>query len=331
MDNLRHLEALAEIRVLADERRLAILQRLMAAPATLSQLGEAIGKHPAWVRHHLKQLEGVGLVELSSTRELPGFTEKYYRATARAFTVNQVVTPGLAEEGALLVTGSHDLALELLARRYRELRRGGMWVVPLGSLDGLIALRQGVGQCAGTHLLDGDTGDYNLPYVKRLFPGESMALITLADREQGLIVAAENPLCLKGLPEIASEKARFVNRQKGSGTRVWFDRALAEHDLAPMDIPGYDDEVSTHTDVAQKIALGQADVGLGIEAAAVAAGVGFVPLFRERFELVLRSEIWERPDWQAVAKLLGDQSFLAEVAAMGGYSLDRCGQVRLSQ
>ncbi len=332
MDCLRSVERLPEIRVLADERRLAILQRLMAAPATLSQLGEAMGKHPAWIRHHLKRLEEVGLIELSGTRALPGFTEKYYRATARAFTVSRVVTPGLAGEGRLLVTGSHDLALELLARRYRELGPDrSMWIVPLGSLDGLIALRQGVGQCAGCHLLDSETGDYNLPYVERLFPGERMTLVTLTEREQGLVVAPGNPLALTGVVDLASRAVRFVNRQKGSGTRLWLDRAMKAAGMSPAAVAGYEAEVHTHSEVARAVANGEAQAGLGIKAAALAEGLGFVPLFSERFELVLRSDDWDLPEWQEAAGVLTNRAFLAEVEALGGYDLSRCGQIRVSE
>jgi len=330
MDHLRQVEDLQEIRVLADERRLAILQRLMAGPATLSRLGHAMGKHPAWVRHHLKQLEEAGLVELSGTREIPGFTEKYYRATAQAFTVSRVVTPGLVEDGALLVTGSHDLALELLARRYREMGTGGMWVVPLGSLDGLIALRQGVGQCAGCHLLDAETGDYNLPYVSRLFPGESMVLVTLARREQGLIVAPDNPLGLRTLADVAERGAHFVNRPRGSGTRLWVDRALREASIPVAGISGYTETVSTHTEVADRVAAGQADAGVGLRAAAQAEGLGYVPLLHERFELVLKHCVWVRPEWQMVSRMLHDHAFVADATALGGYDLTECGKVRCS-
>ncbi|NPV10083.1 MAG: helix-turn-helix domain-containing protein [Anaerolineae bacterium] len=331
MNSLRQLEGLDEMRVLADERRLAILQRLMAAPATLSQLGQALGRHPAWVRHHLKQLEEVGLVEPAGTKELPGFIEKYYRASARAFTVSRVITPKLADEGALVAAGSHDLALELLARRYRESGTGpGMWIVPLGSLDGLIALRQGVGQIAGCHLLDAETGDYNLPYVKRLFPGEAMALVTLAFREQGLIVPAGNPLGLAGLPDVAARGVRLVNRPRGSGTRLWLDRALEAEGLGPGDIVGYQDEVSTHTEVAQRVAERRADVGLGILAAARAEGLEFVPLFHERFELVAHRDAWERCEFAAVLELMESRGFRTEAASLGGYDLSQCGQMRLS-
>ncbi len=331
MESIRQVEGLAEIRVLADERRLSILQRLMAAPATLSQLGHAMGHHPAWIRHHLKQLEEVGLVELVGTRELPGFVEKYYRASARAFAVNRIVTPRLAEEGALVVAGSHDLALELLARRYRE-RAGGksMWIVPLGSLDGLIALRQGLGQCAGSHLLDVETDEYNLPYVARLFPGEAMVLVTLAMRQQGLVVAPGNPLRLQGLRDLATTGARFVNRPLGSGTRLWLDRAMRTAGLGPDHLVGYGDSVNTHTEVAQRVASGEADAGLALMAAAQAEGLGFVPLLWERFELVLHAEAWERAEFLAVAQMLSDPAFRAEVEALGGYDLSQCGRVRLS-
>ena len=327
MDSLRHVGDLDEMRVLADERRL-----YPPAPhgcsATLT-VGPGRGQRRGF--GITSSSEDVGLVEPAGTRELPGFVEKYYRASARAFAVSRVVTPKLAGEGALVVTGSHDLALELLARRYRESGAGpSMWIVPLGSLDGLIALRQGLGHLAGCHLYDAETGDYNLPYVKHLFPGETMALITLAFREQGLIVKEGNPLGLRGLADVAAKGARLMNRPRGSGTRLWLDRALADEGLRPEDIAGYGDEVSTHTEVAHSVATGQADVGVGILAAARAEGLGFVPLFRERFELVLYERDRERSEFVTLVDLMASQRFREEAEALGGYDLSQCGQVRLS-
>ena len=316
MDSLRHVGDLT-MRVLADERRLAILQRLMAAPAT-----RRWARPWASTRRGFgitKQLEDVGLVEPAGTRE-PPLVEVHRQRPIRR---RRVVTPKLAGEGALVVTGSHDLALELLARRYRESGAGpSMWIVPLGSLDGLIALRQGLGHLAGCHLYDAETGDYNLPYVKHLFPGETMALITLAFREQGLIVKEGNPLGLRGLADVAAKGARLMNRPRGSGTRLWLDRALADEGLRPEDIAGYGDEVSTHTEVAHSVATGQADVGVGILAAARAEGLGFVPLFRERFEVVLYERDRERSEFVTLVDLMASQRF-REGRSPGGYDLSQ--------
>ncbi len=329
MDNLHRLETLEQMRLLSDERRLVILQRLMAAPATLSQLGEAMGKHAAWVRHHLTRLEQVGLVELCATRDIGGFVEKYYRATSRAFSFSALITPALADGGALVVVGSHDLALEILAQMCRDsAETADLWVVPMGSLDGLISLRQGLGQIAACHLLDQETGEYNAPYVTRLFPGERMVLLTLCRREQGLMTAPGNPLGIQRLEDLAEKGARFVNRGRGSGTRLWLDQALRRLGISADRIVGYDDEVATHTEVAARVAEGEADCGLGIKAAAAARGLGFVSLFHERFDLVMRAQRWDAPETKSVAEMIASDAFQERILGLGGYDLSEAGRVQ---
>ena len=145
MDETRHVDQLDQLKALSDESRLAILRLLMAGPATLSQLGVKLHKHPAWIRHHLKQLEAVGLVELTEVRKTGGFVEKYYSATARAFAVNLMVFPEPTERGLVIVLGSDDLALDLLAGElHDDLSAPDVFRLPMGSLEGLIALRQGL-------------------------------------------------------------------------------------------------------------------------------------------------------------------------------------------
>ncbi|MGQ9554573.1 MAG: substrate-binding domain-containing protein [Anaerolineae bacterium] len=328
MRHIQRVETFKAIKVLADGRRLAILRRLMAGPATLSQLGQAFGRHPAWVRHHLKQLEQVGLVEMTGTRVLPGFVERYYQATARAFVINTLIIPALPEEGAIVALGSHDLALELLARRLGESGKApSLWTLPLGSLDGLIALRQGVAHCAGCHLLDTESDEYNVPYVTRLFPGQAMVLVTLAYRQQGLILAPGNPRRLCALEDIAHEGMTFVNRNRGSGTRIWLDRRLRQLGMQANQVRGYEHEVSTHTEVAAAIARGQADAGLGIQAAALAAGLDFLPLFQERYDLVIPMSFYEAPFLRPLLDELHSGIFRNQAQALGGYDISHCGEV----
>ena len=153
MNQLRRIQDFEHLKILADARRLAILRLLMAKQATLSQLGQALGEHPARVRHHLKQLEKAGLVELVDTRVVRGFVEKYYRARARAFLLQELILPDDPKRETITVLGSHDLALEALAERLREQSSMDLLVLPVGSLDGLIALRQGSAQLAGDQRL----------------------------------------------------------------------------------------------------------------------------------------------------------------------------------
>jgi len=325
----RHLDRPEQLRALSDPARVAILRRLMAAPATLTQLGAALDRHPAWIRHHVKQLEGAGLIELAETRKVGGYTEKYYRATARTFTVTSMIFPDPGERGLVVIVGSDDPALRLLAARAHADPAGpDVFALATGSLEGLIALRQGLGDAAGCHLLDPETGEYNVPYAQRIFPGRRLVLVTLAQREQGLIVGSGNPLGLHSLRDVVDSSATFVNRNDGSGTRIWLDRALTDQRLPPASLTGYDHTVATHDEVARAVAGGAA-AGVGVRAAAAAHGLGFVPLFDERYDLVIPAERHESPAVQAVLRRLRDREFRRAVRRLGGYRTRHTGDERL--
>jgi putative molybdopterin biosynthesis protein len=326
MEHLRTIQEFEQLKILADARRLAILRLLMVAPATLSQLGQVLGEHPARVRHHLKLLEQAGLVELVDTRVVRGFTEKYYRARARAFLLQQMVLPADDETG-IVVMGSHDLALEALAAQVRQSKSNPLNVVvlPVGSLDGLIALRQGIAQIAGCHLLDVESGEYNLPYIRHLFPDRGVQLVTLAHREQGLLVAHGNPLGIHDLQDMARPQVNMVNRNRGSGTRLWLDRQLEIIHLTAESLHGYEREVRTHTAVAEAVATGKADAGVGILAAAHKYDLEFIPLFQERFDLVVAQEWMENHRLEPVFDLLVSARLRRLVENLGGYQTDQMG------
>lgn len=159
MEPSRRINNFEQLKILADARRLAILRLLMAKAATLSQLGERLEEHPARVRHHLKLLEGAGLVEQVETRVVRGFVEKYYRATAGAFFVHELLLPANSRNETIVALGSHDLALELLAKNVHAAQQEAeVLALPVGSLEGLVALREGTAQVAGCHLLDVESG-----------------------------------------------------------------------------------------------------------------------------------------------------------------------------
>lgn len=286
IDNLEFLRTFDTIKVLADPRRLKILRLLMASPATLSQLARALKRSPAWIRHHLLTLESAGLVELSEVRTTGKITEKYYRARARAFLLQQLILPK-GKTPTVVLAGSHDLAAEHIADHLR----GDLvlLILPVGSLDGLVNLRQGLCQVAGAHLLEGD-GEYNASHVRHFFPDRQMELITLAYRSQGLMVAARNPKNVRSLTDLHRPDVRLINRNRGSGTRLWLDAALRKAGVSPSGIRGYDRVVKTHTEAAWLIEAGKADVALGLEAAAQQHGLDFIPLFEERYDLVLARE-----------------------------------------
>lgn len=317
-----------QIRCATEPNRQAVLQRLMAAPATITQLGAAFGRHPAWIRHHVLALVRVGLVELAEERRVRNYTEKVYRATSGAYQVSLLLTPDFGGSHPLLILGSHDFAVEALAGLSRDTEgQPGVVTVPTGSLDGLIALRQGLADAAGCHLMDVDSGEYNTPYVRHLFPDRSALVVTVAHREQGLIVASGNPMNLKSLEDVADGRVRFVNRNRGSGTRLWLDRALKERSIDPASIAGYSTEALTHSVVAHLVATGQADAGVGVRAAAAAETVGFVPLFHERFDLVFDAERLDSDvRFQRLLERMGARSFRAAVSRISGYEATDVGR-----
>ncbi len=282
MRRAAYLQNWEQTKVLADPRRLHILRLLMAQPATLTQLAQHLGRSPAWVRHHLRRLEQAGLVELAEVRVDGRVREKYYRAAAQAFVLQRLVLPQ-GDRPAVVFAGSHDLALERLAQALT--RHVDIILHPIGSLDGLVNLRQHLCHFSGAHLLD-ETGAYNLPYIRRLFPGQAVQVVTLAHRVQGLMVAAGNPKAIRGLEDLARPDVRWVSRNPGSGTQVWLERELQRRGLNAAGRLAPARQAATHTAAAQAVRAGQADVAVGLEAAARSAGLDFIPLFVERFDLV---------------------------------------------
>jgi putative molybdopterin biosynthesis protein len=197
----------------------------------------------------------------------------------------------------------------------------------VGSMGGLIALRDGLCHLAGSHLLDPGTGEYTLPYLERLLaPGRSVAVVRLVHREQGLLVAAGNPMALTGIADLARDGLRYVNRQPGAGTRVLLDHELGQAGIAPDAISGYAREEPTHFAVAAAIAAGRADCGLGVQAAARAFGLDFVPVAREPYDLVLELDMFESGLLAPLWELLDDAAFRSAVEALGGYDTAQTGR-----
>ncbi len=325
-NRLQTIASFSALKLLGDPLRRRVLRLLMAEPATLSRLGQILALHPARVRHHLKQLESAGLVSLTSTRVVRGFVEKYYQATAQAYRVSQVILPETENRSPLLITGSDDLALEMLAASLADDRDlAGLQVIPLGSLEGLIALRQGIGQLAGCHLLYPPTGEYNLSYVRHLFPSLDVRVITLARREQGLILAAGNPHRIRGLADLAERSLRFVNRNPGSGTRVLLDHQLRMANIARAALRGYEREVRTHREVARAVAGREADAGLGLRAAAKSEQLEFLPLFEERFDLVIPGEQYHSDRLSRVLERIHSGPFRRAAESLGGYHTGETG------
>jgi putative molybdopterin biosynthesis protein len=229
-------------------------------------------------------------------------------------------------ERTIFCIGSHDVLLDLLAqflaRRHRRLVS-----VNAGSQAGLVALQRGEAHLAPSHLLDPLTGEYNRAYLPR-YAKLDCVLLTLVERDQGLLVRAGNPLRLNGLADLARQEVRFVNRQRGAGTRVLLDYHLAQLGLTSEQVNGYEQEEYTHLAVAAAVASGRADVGLGIPAAAQALQLDFVPLYQERYDLVIPTHYYHSELLRPLRETLHSPEFRAAVQKLPGYGIAQMGQVQ---
>ena len=235
-------------------------------------------------------------------------------------------------DGTLVVLGSHDNTIDLLAtmlrRRDHRLRLSSGHV---GSLGGLMALRQGRAHLGGSHMLDPETNTYNVPFIKRYLAEVPLKLVNLAWREQGLMVAPGNPKQIKTIQDLTRSGVRFINRQRGAGTRLLLDYLLQEEGLEAAKIEGYNREEYTHMAVAVNVFSGTADVGLGIMAAAKALGLDFMPLLPERYDLVVPETTFADRRFQTLLEVIRSPEFQKAAKALGGYDLKDCGQILWEQ
>lgn len=320
MQKVEPVHTFDQIKLLADSRRMEILRLLMASPATLTGLAQTLKQSPAWVRHHILALEAGNLIEISEIRRTGKVTEKFYRAKGGAFLLQEIVLPK-GKKPAIIFSGSHDLAIEEIAEHLSK--HVTLLSLPVGSLDGLVNLRQGLCQISGAHILD-ETGEYNTPTVRHLFPDRSVELVTLAYRTQGLILAAGNPKGVKQLADLARRNVKFVNRNPGSGTRLWFDMELKKQKIAAEQIDGYDSQVKTHSEAAALVAQNQADATIGLQAAAHQHGLDFIPLFEERYDLILPRE--NEKALAPVLDYLQTATFRSGLNSLTGYNAAHSGK-----
>lgn len=228
----------------------------------------------------------------------------------------------------ILLAGSHDLTLDVihdyLRRRYPPIALAS---APLGSLGGLLALKRGEALLAGSHLLDPETGEYNVSYARRYLSGTPLFALSLVLRQQGLMVAKGNPLGITRLDDLARAGVRFINRQRGSGTRVLIDWIAGQQQVDTGAIQGYETEEYTHMAVAAAVASGAVDAGPGIFAAAQALDLDFVPVAVEKYELIVPAEHFENELVLALREVIGNPEFRSSVEALGGYSASSSGEV----
>ncbi|MBI3923674.1 MAG: molybdopterin biosynthesis protein [Armatimonadetes bacterium] len=234
-------------------------------------------------------------------------------------------------DNTVLIVGSHDMSLDLLANVLRgrgsDIRISSSHV---GSYSGLAALGRGECHASGTHLLDTETGEYNLRFVRELVPNQSVTLVTVSYREQGLMVAPGNPKGIQSIADLAREELRYMNRQRGAGTRILLDYELKKVNIPPRQVVGYNREVYTHLAAASAVASNAADAALGIRAAATAMHLDFIPVAQERYELAVLTEILTEPRTQEVLEVINSEEFKESLAAMGGYDVAETGEQRVA-
>jgi putative molybdopterin biosynthesis protein len=226
----------------------------------------------------------------------------------------------------IFAIGSHDLTLDIMAQ-YLALKDRRLSSANVGSLGGLLAIRRQEAHLAGSHLLDPETGEYNIAYIKQYLSGIPVVVIKLVNRQQGLMVLPENPKAINRLEDLVRKDIRFINRQRGAGTRVLLDYHIKLLGLDHGSIQGYNQEEYTHLAVAAAVASGRADCGLGIAAASQALNLDFLPLFQERYDLVIANDHYQSPLLQPLLDLLQDESFQKNVVSLPGYDVTNMGKV----
>lgn len=228
----------------------------------------------------------------------------------------------------LLLTGSHDLTLDIVRNQLRQRRAGfDLKLQSVGSMAGLMALKRGECHLAGAHLLDEKSGKYNVSYINRILPDQEMVLINLVYRQQGLMVKPGNPEDIQKIEDLTRDDIIFINRQRGAGTRVLLDYWLKQKDIKPDDIRGYGREEYTHMGAAAAVANGSADAALGIMAAAGAMDLYFVPLVEEKYDVALPASMMTDTRVKQLLEILNSDSFKEQVEDLGGYSTENSGEI----
>jgi molybdate-binding protein/DNA-binding transcriptional regulator YhcF (GntR family) len=271
------------------------------------------------------------LLEMLSAGYTVEEAESGFRAALDRWRAVTAETPSGSRQ-TLRFVGSHDPAVSLVASRFPAIcdSRGEACVMQVrytGSLGGLIALAEGSADIAGSHLWDEESDTYNAPFVRRLLPGREVALLTLAQRHLGLILREQDAERVARLAHMAQRGVTFINRQRGSGTRVWLEAQLRREGISTRQIVGFELEATTHEAVARAVAEGAATVGLGIQTAALQYGLHFTPLTTETYHLIIPGENWETKPVLALRGWLAAEGGRAAIATLGGYDVSNTGNV----
>ncbi|OIO06112.1 MAG: molybdopterin biosynthesis protein [Desulfovibrionaceae bacterium CG1_02_65_16] len=240
----------------------------------------------------------------------------------------ELLVPSAGLARVLMHIGSHDNILDLLANELMGLAEPMSLVSShVGSMGGLTALKQKAALFAGCHLFDPESGDFNFPFLKKHLPDQDLTVLNLAIRHQGLMVPKGNPKNIQGIADLARPDVAFINRQRGAGTRILLDHHIQRAGMAPAEVRGYDREEYTHMAVAVNVLTGAADCGLGIYAAAKALDLDFVPLARERYDLILPTAYLEDPRIMTLREVIAKADFQARMRELGGYDTPLTGRI----
>ena len=257
--------------------------------------------------------------------EVPQGLEGY---EAGAEVTVRLLSPVQKLKNTVVVIGSHDPLLDELGDMLHVADNDVfMSSSHVGSMGGIMAIRRGEAHAAGCHLLNTENGEYNISFIKKYFPKGGVRLIRCVGRQQGMMVAKGNPLNIEKFADIAKPGVRYVNRQKGSGTRILTDYLCRQDNLDPTAIYGYDREELTHTSVAAQIVSGSADAGMGIYSAAKLYDLDFIPICIEEYDLIVPDHAWNTPQVQAMIETLKSDAFRQKLLGLGGYTIENPGQI----
>lgn len=296
-----------------------------AGQGTIVIYGNSPNQYMPYRRAQLLHRSESFLLEVLGAGYDPDEVEEAVREALDRLSVVQNVS-STPDKTIIRFNGSHDLMVAWISAHFNQIAPGYKLLLNFtGSLHGLIALENNQSEMAGCHLWDAATDSYNIPFIQKLLPGKKLEVFTLATRTMGLIVAPGNPSNIRSLEDIARPGIQFINRQDGSGIRVWFDAHIRILNISSKDIPGYSREVSTHSEVALEIAEKRADTGLGLEAAAMQYGLDFIPLAQEQYDLVFQDSILAHPAVSSLLDWLTSSSAKEEISRLPGYQSGRTG------
>lgn len=234
-------------------------------------------------------------------------------------------------KNTIAVIGSHDPLIDVITDLIRK-KHMDKFVssAHVGSMGGIMAIKREEAHIAGIHLLDEATGEYNTSYVKKYLENENIAIVSCVKRIQGLMVAPGNPKSINNIGDIAKEGISYVNRQKGSGTRILLDYMVKKEGIRPREIYGYDREEFTHMSVAALIASGSADTGMGIYSAAKSYKLGFIPVCEEQYDFIIPERFLGLQAIKYFIEILKSEDFKNELYRMGGYKVDNPGEIKIT-